>query len=147
MPTDSVKHYRARMSPGRVPLQRVATLLQLEHICGLAKCIYCHKHRCFSNMPMLQDGCLLDLYSILHVSWCCASLFATPVGMVSHYQLCLLVWCLTIGHTFWCGASISALMCWCGASVYAMPTGVVPHYRQCLLVWCLASSHAFWCVA
>ena len=27
--------------------------------------------------------------------WCCASLSAIPAGVVSHYQLCLLVWCLT----------------------------------------------------
>ena len=24
-----------------------------------------------------------------------------PVGMVPHYQPCLLVWCHTIGHVFW----------------------------------------------
>ena len=57
-------------------------------------------------------------------------------GVVPHYQPCLLVCCLTIGHAFWCGASSST-----------MPVGVVPHYRPCLLVWCLTIGHAFWSIA
>ena len=90
-----------------------------------------------------QSACLLNFFchSILHVCWRCASLSAIPAGIVSHYQLCLLVclpasllvmssgvvphcsscllvWCLTVGHVFLCGASL-----------YAMPVGVVPHYR------------------
>ena len=28
-----------------------------------------------------------------------------PSGVVSHCMPCLLVWCLTVGHDFWCGAS------------------------------------------
>ena len=64
---------------------------------------------------LVECCCKMDACSILHVSWCCASLSAIPVGMVSHYQPCLLVGCLTIGHTFWCGASMLALLCWCGA--------------------------------
>ena len=104
---------------------------------------------------LLQDGCLLDLChliimlilwnSILHVCWCCSSLAAIYVGMVSHYQPCLLVCCLTKGHTLRCGASLSA-----------MPAGAVPHYRPCPLVWCLtightlqvwylSISHPYWC--
>ena len=79
-------------------------------------------------------------------------------GMVSHYQPCLLMWCLTINHATWCGALLlvvpadvvlhyrSCLLvwyltisyaCWCGASLY----------RPCLLVWCLTTGHAFWCGA
>ena len=66
-----------------------------------------------------QSACLLTFcHSILHVCWRCDSLSALPAGMVSHYQLCLLVWCLTIIH-----------------------------YRSCLLVWYLTISHACWCGA
>ena len=53
-----------------------------------------------------------------------------------HYQPCLLVCCLTIGHAYWCGASSST-----------MPVGVVPHYRPCLLAWYLTICHAFWSIA
>ena len=55
-----------------------------------------------------------------------------PVGVVPHYRSCLLVWCLTVGHVFWCGDSL-----------YAMPVGVVPHYRPSLLV-CFALQPTFW---
>ena len=48
---------------------------------------------------------------------------AIPVGMVSHYRPRLLVRCLAIGHT-----------CWCGVSLSALPAGVVPHYQHYLLV-------------
>ena len=57
-----------------------------------------------------------------------------PSGVVPHYQPCLLVFCLTIGHAFWYGASLSA-----------MTSIVVPHYRPCFLVWCLIISHFCWC--
>ena len=50
-----------------------------------------------------------------------------------HYQPCLLVCCLTIGHAF-CS----------GASLLPMPSGVVPHYQPCLLVCCLIIGHAIW---
>ena len=168
-------------------LQRVATLLQLQHICLLTKCIYCHKHRCCSIMPtdwvllntqawssvftatntaavqiwlLVECCCKMEslglCHSILHVSWCCASLSSIPVGMESHYQPCLLVWCLAIGHTFWCSAlilisPIVLVWClgighafWCGASLQAIPSGVVPHYQPCLLVCCLTIGHTFW---
>ena len=51
-------------------------------------------------------------------------------GVVPRYLLCLLVCCLTIGHVFWCGASLSA-----------MPSDVVFHYRQCLLANCHCNRH------
>ena len=53
-----------------------------------------------------------------------------------HYQPCLLVCCLTIGHAFWCSTSSST-----------MPAGVVPHYRPCLLAWYLTIGHVFWSIA
>ena len=59
-----------------------------------------------------------------------------PSGVVPHYQPCLLVYCLTIGHAFCCGTSSST-----------MPVGVVPHYRPCLLAWYLTIGHAFWSIA
>ena len=55
--------------------------------------------------------------------------------MAPHYQPCLLVWCLTIGHAFWCGASL-----------YVISSGVVPHYRPCLLAWYLTIGHTCWSV-
>ena len=54
-----------------------------------------------------------------------------PSRVVPHYQPCILVWCLTIGDAFSCGASLSAL-----------PVGVVPHYRPCLLAWYLTTGNA-----
>ena len=51
-------------------------------------------------------------------------LIPAPVCMASHYQPCLLVWSLTIGHAFWCDASLSA-----------MPSGVLSHHRPRLLAW------------
>ena len=57
-----------------------------------------------------------------------------PSGVVPHYQPCLLVCCITIGHAFWYGASLSA-----------KPSIMVPHYRPCFLVWCLIISHFCWC--
>ena len=59
-----------------------------------------------------------------------------PSGVVPHYQPCLLVCCLTIGHAFWRDASSST-----------MPVGVVPHYRPCLLAYYLTIGHAFWSIA
>ena len=59
-----------------------------------------------------------------------------PSPVVPHYQQCILVWCLTIGHAFSCGASLSAL-----------PVGVVSHYRPCLLAWYLTIGHACWSIA
>ena len=58
-----------------------------------------------------------------------------PYRVVPHYQPCILVWCLTIGHAFSCGASLSALS-----------VGVVPHYRPCLLAWYLTIGHACWSI-
>ena len=83
-------------------------------------------------------------HSILHVCWRCASLSAIPAGMVSHYQRCLLVWCLTISHA--CCFIIGCAF-WFGTSLSTMPVGAVPHYRPCLLVWCLTVGHVFWCGA
>ena len=59
-----------------------------------------------------------------------------PSGVVLHCRLCRLVWCLTIGHAWWCGTSLSAI-----------PLGGVPHYRQCLLAWYLTIGKARWSVA
>ena len=59
-----------------------------------------------------------------------------PSGVVPHYRQCLLVWCLTISHAYWCVASL-----------YVMPSGAVSHYHPCLLVCCLTIGHAFWCGA
>ena len=115
------------------------------------------------------QSCLPIVYhSILHVGWCCVSLSAIPSDVVSHYQLCLLMWCLFKGHAFWRGASLSAtpvgvvshyspcLLMWCltiahafrcGASLSAMSAGVLPQYRPCLLVWCLIiTCLLLWCL-
>ena len=77
--------------------------------------------------------------------------------MVPHYQPCGLVCCLTIGHAFWCGASLSTMPIgvlphyrpcfWYGASSSTMPVGVVSHYRPCLLAWYLTIGHVFWSIA
>ena len=52
--------------------------------------------------PLWILTCEITQYRI----WRCASISAIPAGMVSHYQLCLLVWCLTISHACLCGASL-----------------------------------------
>ena len=83
--------------------------------------------RCSCKTVATQSACLLTFcHSISHVSWRCASLSAIPVGMVSHYQQRLLVWCLTISRTWGCCDSVT-------------------HYRSCLLVWYIYISHACWC--
>ena len=53
-----------------------------------------------------------------------------PYGVVLHCRLCLLVWCLTIGHA-----------CWCSTTLTAMPVGVVPHYTKYMLTWYLTIGH------
>ena len=65
----------------------------------------CKRDACWTVAT--QSACLLTFcHSILHVSWRCASLSAIPAGMVSHYQPCLLVWCLTISRSCWRGESL-----------------------------------------
>ena len=59
-----------------------------------------------------------------------------PSGVLAHYQPCLLVCCLTIGHAFWCGASASTI-----------PVVVVSHYRPCMLAWHLTLGHGFRSIA
>ena len=109
-----------------------------------------NQHTCWhfvTQYCLSAGGVLLFCYTC----WYGVSLSAALAGMVSHYQLCLLVWylsamhvgvvphyrpcllgrCLTVGHVFWCGASL-----------YAMPVGMVPHYRQCLLA-CFALQPTF----
>ena len=93
-----------------------------------------------------QYACLLALcFSICYTCWYGVSLSAVlagmvflisavPAGVVPHFRSCLLVWCLTVGHVFWCGASL-----------YAMSVGVVPHYMPCLLVR-FALQPTFWLV-
>ena len=56
-------------------------------------------------------------------------------GLVPYYQPCMLEWCLTIGHAFWCSASLKV-----------MSSGVAPHYRPYLLAWYLTIGHACWSV-
>ena len=83
--------------------------------------------------------------------------YPPPPGVVPHYRQCLLVWCLTISHAYWCVASLPIGVLphyrpfghtfWCGASSSAMPVGVVPHYRPCLLAWYFTKCHAFWSIA
>ena len=38
--------------------------------------------------------------------WYGVSLSAVPAGVGSYYRPCILVWCLTVGHAFWCSASL-----------------------------------------
>ena len=89
--------------------------------CLLVECC-CQIGSCWTFVTQIALRSIF-CHSILHVCWCCVSLSTIPAGMVSHYQPCLLVWCLTIGHVFWRGAS----------------------YQQCLQVWCLIIVHAFCC--
>ena len=42
-------------------------------------------------------------------------------GLVPHYQQCLYVWCLSIGHA-----------CWRGTSILVMPAGPLPQYNRYL---------------
>ena len=91
--------------------------------CLLVECC-CKMDACWTVAT--QSACLLTFYhSILHVCWHCASLSAIPAGRVSHYQPCLLVWCLTISHA--CRLWFLTL--------------------SCLLVWCLTVGYVFWCGA
>ena len=62
------------------------------------------------SLPLNQHACQHFATHLLRICWRCASLSAISAGMVSHYQPCLLVWCLTMGNAFWCGAISCA--CW-----------------------------------
>ena len=73
----------------------VQTCLLVEYCCKMDAC-------CGHSINMPADL----FHSILHVCWRCASLYAIPAGMVSHYQPCLLVWCLIFSRACWRGASI-----------------------------------------
>ena len=114
--------------------------------------VWCKKNRHAHWPVLLQDGCLLDrchsiimpifCNSILHGCWCCAFLSALYVGMVSHYQRCLLVYASlkampsgVVPHYQPC----QLVRC----LILAIPSVVVPHYQPCLLVWYLTISHAF----
>ena len=111
-----------------------ATNTSAFQICLLVECC-CKKDACwtvFTQSASLPIFC----HSVLHVCRCFASLSAIPVGTVSHYQPCQLVWYLIIGHAFW----------WC-AALSVMPVCMLPHYRPRLLVRCLIINHACWCVA
>ena len=109
-----------------------ATNTAVVQACILVECC-CKKGTCLTVAT--QSVCPSSFcHSILHCCWHCASLAAIPAGMVSHYQPCLLVWCLTIGCA-----------CSCGVTLNAMHSSVVLHYQPCLLVWCFIIGHAFWC--
>ena len=70
--------------------------------CLLVECC-CKMGACWTVAT--QSACLLTFcHPILHVCWRCASLSVIPAGMVSHYQPCLLVWCITTRRAFWRGA-------------------------------------------
>ena len=61
----------------------------------------------------------------------------------------MLVCCLTIGHVFWCGDSLSAkpagVLPNYMSNPKSNPAGVLPHYRPCLLVWWLIISQKCEC--
>ena len=50
-------------------------------------------------------------------------------GVVPHCRSCLLVWCLTIGHTYWRGTSLSAMP----AGPFCTSTDILTSGVQ---VWC-----------
>ena len=160
MLTNRVKVYWARLLPGRVLLQTVATLLQLQHICLLAECIVLPQTPLLlkyaywlsaaarwilaKSLPLKAASQLVLCFSICHTCWYGVLISAMPAGVMPHYRpyllmwclnisLAVLVWCLSIGHAFKCGASL-----------HAMPSRVVPHSQSCLLVCCLTIGHAFW---
>ena len=56
--------------------------------------------------PFNQHACLSFVTQYCMSAGVSATLSAIPAGMVSHYQPCLLVWCLTISSACWCGASL-----------------------------------------
>ena len=75
----------------------IQTCLLVEYCCKIDACW----------TVATQSACLLTFcHSILHVCWRCGSLSAIPAGMVSHFQPCLLVWCLIISRAWWCGESL-----------------------------------------
>ena len=61
-----------------------------------------------------------------------------------HYRPYLLMWCLNISHAVLVSCHSIGHAFWCDASLQTMPSGVVPHYQPCLLVCCLTIGHAFW---
>ena len=122
MQTNTVKHYQAKLLlhcqcnihacwPSAIPCRELlsccscniyacwpsvfnATNTAAFQVCLLVECC-CKMDACWTVFN--QSASLPIFYhSILQVCWCCASLSAIPVGTVSHYHPCLLVWCLNI---------------------------------------------------
>ena len=114
MPTNTLKLYQPRLRRELLcrcscniyacwPIVTVTNAAAVQ-TCLLVECC-CKMDACWTVAT--QSACLLIFcHSKLHVCWRCASLSAIPAGMVSHYQPCLLVWCLTISPDCWCGASL-----------------------------------------
>ena len=63
-------------------------------------------HICWYGVSLSAVPCWCGT-SLKVMSFCFDnSLSAMPVNVVPHYRSCLLGWCLTVGHAFWCGASL-----------------------------------------
>ena len=110
-----------------------------------------------ADLLSLSIACLLALrFYICYTCWYGVLLSVMFAGIVSHYQLCLLVRWFIIGHAFWLVHHYQPCLLvwsitightfWCGASLYVTSSGVVPDYRPCLLAWYLTTGHACWFV-
>ena len=110
MPTNNVKlccSYNIYVCWPSVTVTNTAA----DQTCLLVECCYkmdaCWTVDTQSACMSLNIACLLVLcFSICCTCWYGVSLSDVPAGMVSHYQPCPLVQCLTIGHVFSCGASL-----------------------------------------
>ena len=102
-----------------LPRVFTATNTAVVQICLQVECC-CKIDACWT-VAIQSAYLLIFCHSILHVCWCCAFLLAIPVGMMTHYKPCLLVWCLA---TVWCLTYFHCLS-------YLL---VRRYYRSCLLV-------------
>ena len=109
MPTNSVKPYQACLC-----YVANVTFKFAEPVPLCVESCNCNKYACWASA--VECCCKMNAYSIsmpanhLLLNPACmisgASLSAIPACVVPHYQPCLLLWCLNIGHACWCGASL-----------------------------------------
>ena len=80
----------------------VQTWLLVDYCCKMDACwTVATQSACLLTFCHSILHCLLALcFSICYTCWYGVSLSAVSAGIVSHYQPCLLVWWIIIGHAF-----------------------------------------------
>ena len=125
--------------PAGVVLHYKSCLLVRYLIISHACCVVTHYRPCL----------LLWCLTVGHVFWCCAPLYAMPVGVVTHYRPCLLVhfalqptFCLVECRGKRDGCKSDATLT--EVSLRQTYLLIRCHSQICLLVQCNSIRHACW---